>query len=202
MTAVFQVQPDTKLSFPPISIDIPAMTIFKKRHSQPQISPLEPPPAATTDNRRMSMQQAPNGRPVQPGQGYPISDGYDNSPGGHGPGHGSFRGAYPVPERGDFHPGDPRQQQPPQQYSQQHQQPYRVAQQSPELIAGPQYGTGSPVERVLSQRSRAGSEKSEKRKSGFFGFGRKDKDKDKDRKEEERRESLQPVHEAPVSELD
>lgn len=58
------------------------------------------------------------------------------------------------------------------------------------------------MERVLSQRSRAGSEKSEKRKSGFFGFGRKDKDKDKDRKEEERRESLQPVHEAPVSELD
>lgn len=59
------------------------------------------------------------------------------------------------------------------------------------------------MERVLSQRSRTGSEKSEKRKSGFFGFGRKDKDKDKDkdkeRKEEERRESLQPVREAPVN---
>jgi hypothetical protein len=49
------------------------------------------------------------------------------------------------------------------------------------------------VERVQSQRSKAGSEKSEKRKSGFFGFGRKDKDKDK--KEDERRESLQSVRE-------
>jgi hypothetical protein len=48
---------------------------------------------------------------------------------------------------------------------------------------------------VQSQRSRAGSEKSEKRRSGFFGFVRKDKDKDKDRKEDERRESLQPVRE-------
>lgn len=45
-------------------------------------------------------------------------------------------------------------------------------------MAGPAYNGGRGVERVMSAQSQSGvSEKSEKRRSGFFSLGRKDKDK-------------------------
>jgi hypothetical protein len=60
------------------------------------------------------------------------------------------------------------------------QQPNHMGQQQQQqhLQAGPAYNSGSPVDKVGSYDS--GTVKSEKRRSGFFGFGKKDKDKDRD----------------------
>lgn len=53
-------------------------------------------------------------------------------------------------------------------------------QAAPGLIAGPAYNSGGPVDRVGSyESSTMKSEKSDRRRSGLFGFGKKDKDKDK-----------------------
>lgn len=55
------------------------------------------------------------------------------------------------------------------------------------LVAGPAYGSGGPVDRVGSyDSSTMKSEKSDKRRSGLFGFGKKDKDKDKDKEHRDR----------------
>jgi len=42
----------------------------------------------------------------------------------------------------------------------------------------PNYNSGHPVDRVGSGNYDSRSVKSDKRRSGFFGFGKKDKDKD------------------------
>lgn len=50
--------------------------------------------------------------------------------------------------------------------------------------SGTAYNSGTPVGRTGSyDSSTIKSEKSEKRRSGFFGFGKKDKDKERDRDE-------------------
>jgi hypothetical protein len=110
-----------------------------------------------------------------PPQGYaPQQQRYASPPQGHAPGR---------PHLGD--PRDPRNApgRDPRAFSPDQQRP-----PPNDFMAGPQYGAGSPVERVMSesQRSKAGSEKSEKRRSGFFGFGKKEKEKDKEREREQR----------------
>ena len=52
------------------------------------------------------------------------------------------------------------------------------SQQQNHLQAGPAYNSGGSVDRVRSYDS--STVKSEKRRSGFFGFGKKDKDKERD----------------------
>ena len=59
------------------------------------------------------------------------------------------------------------------------------------LVAGPAYGSGGPVDRVGSyDSSTMKSEKSDRRRSGLFGFGKKDKDKDKDHKVDDRQKEV------------
>ena len=60
-------------------------------------------------------------------------------------------------------------------------QPMPQQHQQQQHLGGPAYQSGSPVDRVGSYDNR--SVKSDKRRSGFFGFGKKDKDKEHKEKE-------------------